>query len=103
MALRKISGRDSVLCRTGDTPSPRSWATWDLPTDHPTVTVPNPEVVKAQRGKWRCEVLAGRALTYVDGKNMGDNGPGVYVYEGELAIYNQRISERVTMILTRLA
>lgn len=92
-----------MLCKTGDTPSSRGWGTWDTPTDHPTVTLPTSEQIRTPNGKWRCEVLTGRALIYQDGKNMGVNGPGVYVYEGQLSIYNQWPEAPVTMIITQLS
>ena len=104
MALTRISGRDSVLMRcTGETPSSRNWSTWEPAPPHPVLTVnTNGEMLETAPGRWRVDILEGRALTYLDGANMGELTNGTYAYEGQLRIYSQRVTEPLTLILTRL-
>ena len=98
------SSRDSVLMRcTGVKPSSRDWATWEPAPPHPALTVSvNGEMLETVSGRWRMEVLEGRALTYLDGANMGNLAPGVYAYEGQLKIYNMVTTMPLVLILTRL-
>lgn len=105
MGLRKLpTVRDSVLMHcTGKTPSWRNWATWEPAPPHPALTVnANGEMLGTVPGRWRVEVLEGRALTYLDGANVGELAQGTYAYEGQLRLYNQRNTEPLTLILTRL-
>lgn len=105
MGLQLIgSGRDSMLMRcTGAKHSYRNWATWEPAPPHPALKISaNGEYLKTTPGRWRMEVLEGRALTYLDGANMGNLVPGVYAWEGQLKIYNMSTTEPMTLILTRL-
>ena len=105
MGLRKLpTVRDSVLMRcTGKTLSYRKWATWEPATPHPALTVSaNGEMLETVSGRWRVEILEGRALTYLDGANMGNLTQGTYAYEGQLRIYNMDIGAPLMLILTRL-
>lgn len=105
MARRLVgASRDSVLMRcTGKTPSSRDWATWEPAPPHPALTTnANGEMLKTTPGRWRMEVMEGKALTYLDEANRGNLAPGVYVWEGRLKIYNMSTTEPVVLVLTRL-
>lgn len=105
MGLRKLpTVRDSVLMRcTGVKPSARNWATWEPATPHPALTISaNGEMLETVSGRWRVEILEGRALTYLDGLRVGELTKGTYAYEGQLRIYSMHIAEPLTLILTRL-
>lgn len=105
MGLRKLpTVRDSVLMRcTGKIPSRRNWATWEPAPPHPALTISaNGEMLETVSGRWRVEILEGRALTYLDGANMGNLTQGTYAYEGQLRIYNMDTGAPLVLILTRL-
>ena len=88
---------------TGKTPSSRNWSTWEAAPPHPALTVrANGEMLETTPGRWRIDIMEGRALTYLDGANMGNLFRGVYAYEGQLRIYNMEVGAPLTLILTRL-
>lgn len=105
MGLRKLpTVRDSVLMRcTGVKPSSRNWATWEPAPSHPALTISgNGEMLETTPGRWRLDVLEGRALTYLDGANIGKLTQGTYAYDGQLRIYNMDTGAPLVLILTRL-
>lgn len=97
MALRKIgTSRDSALVATGEAP-PSSWAAWETYPDWGTPV--RGSGLSFPLGRYRFELLAGRIVPHVDGKNVS-TPTSVVVLDGAVTLYGY---SEASAIITRLA
>ena len=92
---------DTALIRTSAVSG--NWAQWDTSTLPTWLTaIRNNEGITTPPGRYRLEVVgSSRLATYLNGSSVGGLEAGVYLYDGELALYDSRGNAQAT--ITRLA
>lgn len=91
---------DTALIRTSAVSG--NWAQWDTVT-LPTwlTTIRNNEGITTPPGRYRLEVVgSSRLAVYLNGNSVGGLEAGVYLYDGELSLYDSRGNAHAT--ITRL-
>lgn len=99
--LTEFRESDTALIRTSAVSG--NWAQWDTSTLPTWLTaIRNNEGITTPPGRYRLEVVgSSRLATYLNGSSVGGLEAGVYLYDGELALYDSRGNAQAT--ITRLA